>query len=336
MLLALLALFAVGGYAYDASRAGRIADGVTVSGVEIGGLELREARARLARELAEPLDRPLVVRYSGERFELSAKQSKVEVDAGRTAQRALNESRRGNIFARLYRSVAGGATSRDVTPAMSYSKRAVASFVRRVKGDVNRAPRDAQLSFSGDDFKKVSERDGIELRSRTLQRRLRREVVDPGADGVVRARTRTLKPKVRKRELRSEYPNLIVINRSAHELRYYRNLKRVKTYTIAVGQAGLETPAGLYHIQNKAVDPAWHVPNSDWAGDLAGRVIPSGAPDNPLKARWMGIYDGAGIHGTSDVGSLGTNASHGCIRMAIPQVKELFRKVKVQTPVYIA
>ena len=37
-----------------------------------------------------------------------------------------------------------------------------------------------------------------------------------------------------------------------------------------------------------------------------GKVIPGGTPENPLKARWMGIYDGAGIHGTDDVGSIGS------------------------------
>ena len=88
-------------------------------------------------------------------------------------------------------------------------------------------------------------------------------------------------------------------------------------------------------MQNKAVNPAWHVPNSAWAGKLAGKVIPGGVPDNPLKSRWLGIYDGAGIHGTADVASLGTAASHGCIRMAVPDVEELYDQVPVQTPVFI-
>ena len=99
---------------------------------------------------------------------------------------------------------------------------------------------------------------------------------------------------------------------------------------------GLETPAGLYNIANKAVNPAWSVPNSDWAGSLAGQVIPGGTPQNPLKARWMGIYAGAGIHGTDATGSIGTAASHGCIRMLIPDVIELYDQVDVGAPVYIA
>jgi lipoprotein-anchoring transpeptidase ErfK/SrfK len=137
-------------------------------------------------------------------------------------------------------------------------------------------------------------------------------------------------------ELAEKYPAILFVNRSGFQLSLYKNLKLVKTYGIAVGQIGLETPAGLYHIQNKAVDPAWSVPNSDWAGDLAGTVVAGGTPENPLKERWMGIYDGAGIHGTDATGSIGTAASHGCIRMLIPDVIELYDQVPVGAPVYIA
>ncbi len=63
--------------------------------------------------------------------------------------------------------------------------------------------------------------------------------------------------------------------------------------------------------------------------------MPGGVPENPLKARWMGIYNGAGIHGTDARGSIGTNASHGCVRMAIPDVIELYDQVDVGTPIYI-
>ena len=79
------------------------------------------------------------------------------------------------------------------------------------------------------------------------------------------------------------------------------------------------------------MNPTWNVPNSAWAGDLAGKSIPPG-PDNPLKARWMGIFDGAGIHGTDETYSLGSAASHGCLRMAVPDVIELYDQVPVGSP----
>src|SRR5919204_184350 len=114
------------------------------------------------------------------------------------------------------------------------------------------------------------------------------------------------------------------------------DLKPTQTFGIAVGMVGLETPAGQYTIANKAINPAWHVPNSPWAGDLAGTVIPGDDPSNPIKARWLGIYDGVGIHGTSDDASIGHNASHGCIRMHIPDIEKLYDEVPVGAAVYIA
>jgi lipoprotein-anchoring transpeptidase ErfK/SrfK len=49
----------------------------------------------------------------------------------------------------------------------------------------------------------------------------------------------------------------------------------------------------------------------------------------------MGFHDGQGIHGTADIASLGSAASHGCIRMSVPDVKELYGKVEKGTPVFV-
>jgi lipoprotein-anchoring transpeptidase ErfK/SrfK len=108
------------------------------------------------------------------------------------------------------------------------------------------------------------------------------------------------------------------------------------TYPIAVGMQGLDTPAGLWHIQWMQVDPPWYVPNDSWAGSLAGTVVPPG-PSDPLKARFMSFDGGAGIHGIdpSEYGTIGHTASHGCIRMTIPDVIDLYSKVSVGVPVYI-
>ena len=50
----------------------------------------------------------------------------------------------------------------------------------------------------------------------------------------------------------------------------------------------------------------------------------------------MGIYNGAGIHGTSDTGSLGSAASHGCIRMSVLDVEDHYERVPTGAPIYIA
>jgi lipoprotein-anchoring transpeptidase ErfK/SrfK len=185
-------------------------------------------------------------------------------------------------------------------------------------------------------LEKVKEQKGRRVKAAALQQRIAQALTVPGVERTVRAPVRILKPKVTQAELAGKYPVVLIADRYNFKLRLYRNLSLQKEYTVAVGALGFDTPAGLYHIQNKAVDPAWHVPNSDWAGDLAGTIVPGGVPDNPLKARWLGIFDGAGIHGTDQTYSLGSAASHGCIRMAIPDVIELYDQVPVGAPIYIA
>lgn len=107
--------------------------------------------------------------------------------------------------------------------------------------------------------------------------------------------------------------------------------ERVRTFTVAIGQVGYKTRHGLYRIVDWQHDPTWTIPDSAWARELGlvpGTVIPAGDPNNPIKARWLGFYDGMGLHGTDNIDSLGTAASHGCIRMHIPDIEWLFPKVK--------
>ena len=179
--------------------------------------------------------------------------------------------------------------------------------------------------------------DGRRVLAKRLKREVRRRLLDVGPDKTVQARTEVVEPEVTTAELAEKYPAILIVNRSSFQLALYKGLKLAKTYSVAIGAVGFDTPAGLYHIQNKAVNPAWTMPNSDWVapGDR-GKVVPGGVPENPLKARWLGIYDGAGIHGTDADGSIGTAASHGCVRMRIPDVVELYDQVPVGTPIYIA
>jgi lipoprotein-anchoring transpeptidase ErfK/SrfK len=204
-----------------------------------------------------------------------------------------------------------------------------------VKETVNRDPKDATVQPSAAGINAVPAKFGIAIRTSQLRRDVDAALVRPDGSRTVVAQSKITKPEVTTADLAKKYPTFIVVDRGGFRLRFFKNLKLNHTYPIAVGQQGLETPAGLYHIQDKQVNPSWHVPNSAWAGDLAGKVIPPG-PADPIKARWMGFWNGAGIHGTDEIGSLGSAASHGCVRMAIPDVEALYDQVSVGTPVYVA
>lgn len=332
ILMFLLVAGSVAGFAYDSARDDRVAEGVTVGGVDVGGLSADRAREVVRDRVAARVERPIAVTHGKVRFTLSAEDAGVRADVGGMVDEALAASREGNVVSRLVRDIAGGEEDVDIAARATYSRAAARQLVRRVRDKLDREPQDATLEFTS--MTPVQAKDGIRVQVAKLARRVSAALTSPG-DREVEAPVVRTEPDVTKKDLAEEYPVVLVADRASFQLRLYKDLELHKTYPIAVGAIGYDTPTGLYHIQNKAVDPAWNVPNSDWAGDLAGTVVPGGTPENPLKARWMGIYDGAGIHGTDDVGSLGSAASHGCIRMSVPDVTELYDQVPVQTPIYI-
>jgi lipoprotein-anchoring transpeptidase ErfK/SrfK len=209
--------------------------------------------------------------------------------------------------------------------------------VDKIAKEVAVEPRDATVKFSDTALTGTESRQGLALNADRLKRRIKRAIATQGASRTFTPSTSAVKPKVSTADLAEQYPAVLTVDRKNFKLRLFKGLKLVKTYDVRVGQQGLETPAGLYHIQNKAIDPAWNVPYSDWTGDLAGTVVPGGTPENPLKARWLGIYDGAGIHGIdpSAYGTIGSAASHGCVGMRIEDVKDLYDQVPVGAPIYI-
>ena len=334
VLLVVLIGGAVAAFAYDSSRDDLIANGVTVAGVDVGGMTTAEARQVIQRELQEPLEKPIAVRRGQTRFTLSAHDAGVQADVGGMVDEARSVSRDGSIFSRVARDITGGEEDAQVPARVHYSESAVRDLVRRIRARLNRPARDAEVSFPS--LETVKEQKGRKVRAAVLEQRIAESLTVPGADRTVKAPVRVLKPKVTQAQLADKYPVVLVADRNNFKLLLYKRLKLQKAYTVAVGAVGFDTPAGLYHIQNKAINPAWSVPNSAWAGSLAGTVVPGGTPENPLKARWLGIFNGAGIHGTDETYSLGHAASHGCIRMSIPDVIELYDQVPVGAPIYIA
>jgi lipoprotein-anchoring transpeptidase ErfK/SrfK len=333
-LLAFLLLGVAAGYAYDSSAKDKIADGVTVGGVDVGGMDEAEAKQAVSQELLGPLRHSLRVGYDGESWTLPGKSLKVHADLDAAIEEAVADSRGGGFPGRLVRYVTGGSLDEQIGADVTYSQPAINRFVRKVARQVDREARDATVEPSADSLEVVAAKNGRKLRDNLLTRQLEAAVLSADADHAIAARTHYTKPDVTTEEVAAAYPSYLTLDRATFTLRLWKGLKLAKAYTVAVGQEGLETPEGLYHIEEKEENPTWHVPESDWAGSLAGQDIPPG-PSNPIKARWMAIYEGAGIHGTEETESLGSAASHGCVRMSIPDVEELYDQVEVGTPIYI-
>lgn len=93
-----------------------------------------------------------------------------------------------------------------------------------------------------------------------------------------------------------------------------------RVYPVAVGKPSTPSPAGTFQIVSRIPHPTWYGP---------GQVVAPG-PANPLGTRWIGLSQkGYGIHGTNNQSSVGTAASHGCIRMRKADLEELFQLVAI-------
>jgi lipoprotein-anchoring transpeptidase ErfK/SrfK len=321
-------------YAYDSAQKDKIADGVTIAGVDVGGLDADQAAAAVRHRLLAPLRHSLKVSYDGETWTLPGEKLMVQADVDGAVDQAIEESQEGGLPTRLVRYVTGGEVDKPVAAQLSYSQPAINRFVRHVAAELNREPRNASVNPTGDSLQVVPGEDGRKLRDDLLTEELESAVLNADVPHDVLAKVHSTRPEVTTKDIASRYPSYLTLDRGSFTLRLWLHLKLARTYTVAVGQEGLETPEGLYAIEEKEENPTWHVPESAWAGDLAGQTIPPG-PANPIKARWMGIFEGAGIHGTEETESLGSAASHGCVRMSIPDVEELYDLVEVGTPIYI-
>jgi L,D-transpeptidase catalytic domain/Putative peptidoglycan binding domain len=333
-LVLVLAAGAGGLYAYDSSRSDVIAKGITAGGVDIGGLSAARARDVLRRSLGPKLNSQVVLLWHNRRWTLTPATIDARLGTDRMVREALAHSRTGNFFNRAMRDLRGDKVQASVPLRVAHSRAKLYAFIGRVAKQIDQRPVDATIQPTASSLDWTPSRDGVAVQRRFLAARILRMLRDPNARRVGLIPTRTLRPHLSTSRLAYKYQTFITIDRSHFTLRLWKNLRLYRSYTIAVGRQGLETPAGLYEINDRQVNPSWHVPNSSWAGALAGRVIPPG-PDDPIKARWLGFYNGAGIHGTDEISSLGTAASHGCIRMSIPDVEQLYPLVPLHTPIYV-
>jgi len=101
----------------------------------------------------------------------------------------------------------------------------------------------------------------------------------------------------------------------------------LKTFAVSVGKDRYPTPTGTFRIRKMIWNPSWRPPpNSDWARGKTAKG--PGEPGNPMKVVKIFFKEPTYyIHGTGDVQSLGSAASHGCLRMDPEQVAELAKLI---------
>src|SRR3954467_6513380 len=122
VIVGMLLVLAVGAFAYDSSRDDLIAKGVTVGGVEVGGMKADKARSTLRTELSKQLQRPIEVSFRKAHYDLSPKDVDLKPDVEAMVQEAVDKSRDGNIIGRVARDITGGKEEADLPAKTIVSK----------------------------------------------------------------------------------------------------------------------------------------------------------------------------------------------------------------------
>jgi lipoprotein-anchoring transpeptidase ErfK/SrfK len=284
-----------------------IASGVTISGVQVGGLTSDAAFAAVTASFARPVT--LVVPHS----RLAVEPARIGAMAAVRAavSRALNVPADTELKLRVI-----------------LSRKGTQRYLDTVAKRFDREPVDSQLVLRN-------------LRPVTTQEQLGRELREVRAmNAIFTALVTNTRPEIpmqfselKPAVTRASFGPTIVIRRGSNRLYLYKGMRFQRVFGVATGQSVYPTPLGRWHIVVKSRNPWWYPPNSAWA--KGEKPVPPG-PGNPLGTRWMGLSaSGVGIHGTPDDTSIGYSASHGCIRMHIPDAEWLFNHVTVGTTVFI-
>jgi len=304
---ALLAAAGLSGVAApSAGRFSRVPLGVTVGALPVGGFTSEEARALVRARLTAPIQ-----------FELDGKAwtaTPEELGVSASVDEAIAAALAGRT---------GEAVEVDASP----SRPDLLRYVTRLAPTLARRPVNARLA-------------GLDARLRPVVapavtgRRLDLRRTAAAVEAAVRTTQREpIRPVFRRIAAQRRVGAVIVIRRESKGLYLYDGRKLVRRLGVATGQSRYPTPLGSFVVADKQYNPWWYPPSSDWAKGL--KPVPPG-PGNPLGTRWMGLNGGlVGIHGTPDAASIGYSASHGCIRMRIPDAEWLFEHVDVGTPVVI-
>jgi len=287
-----------------------IQPGVTIGGLLVGGFTKAEARDLVL----ERFKRPVTLVVSPKRkLRITAKELGARLDLDKAIGLAVRVRQEG------YR------VPLDVDVARGKLDRFLSGLAQKT----DRQPVDAALVLAGVHPVARKSTEGRRLKqlvaAREISLALRKHLRDP-----IALPFQQLRPTVTEQDL----DTAIVIERGSNRLLFYKNLKLKRTFHVATGQSAYPTPIGDFEIVNMQRNPWWYPPQgSAWAE--GEQPVPPG-PGNPLGTRWMGISSPyVGIHGTPDAASVGYSASHGCIRMLIPEAEWLFNHVDLGTPVFI-
>jgi lipoprotein-anchoring transpeptidase ErfK/SrfK len=325
----LVAVGSVGATARVTGSADRMLKGMRVDGVDVSGMTRRQALDAVQRQLTAKLQSQVTVTAHNRSFTVTPAQLGRVANVSQTVDQAL-EGRGVPWIAKLWYRVTGQSAKRDFQLRYNDNSAQVASFVESVAGKVDRSVQDATITLTNGRVKVRHARPGWAL-DQAAGTSLVASALAAGHPASIAMPARVVRPRVTDRQAGAT----ITIDKGSNQLTLYKSLEVVKRYRIATARPGFDTPSGTWKVVQKIVNPSWTNPAPSGWGAGMPLVIPPG-PGNPLGTRALRLdAPGILIHGTFNAASIGTYASHGCIRMRIPDSVDLFPRVPVGTKVLV-
>ena len=296
--------------------AGVIAPGVTIAGIPVGGATVAAARAAVIQQHVVPRRAPLLVTFRGRNLKVEP----VKVGYAAKVDYAIKVAL---LYGRSKPLPPEGVVDVPLAATVNKKKLRAVLTLRAAKNDLSAV--DAAVSLKGVRPVIRKPRVGIAIDVPKATTQIAAAIVTRDRPAYALA-SRRVAPA------RTSVGAFVVIDRGNFRLTWYKGTRKL-SFPIAVGQPAYPTPSGDFQVIQKQVNPTWFPPSSPWAEGLG--PVPPGV-SNPLGTRWIGTSAPAiGMHGTPSPSSIGTRASHGCIRMYISDVEKLYPLVDIGTPVFI-
>jgi lipoprotein-anchoring transpeptidase ErfK/SrfK len=316
-------------YRYDRSHADQILPGVSVGGVDVGGMTRAQAVAAVRASTQTELSSSVSITAGESDWTATSKELGVHVDVQGAVDAALALNGGFGTLDRVMHRLRNEGLDEDIALQWHYGAAKVKVFLADIAGGLTTRPVNASIEPAGGDLHFIHSQAGRQLDTAAATT----TIVDAlrAGDASVRLKLSKIEPKVTDDTL----GKTIVVELSTNTLHLYDGFKVERTYRVATAKAGYSTPVGVWTIVNKQENPTWYNPAPDTWGAGLPLSIPPG-PGNPLgtRALYLNAPD-IRIHGTYDSGSIGTYASHGCIRMNIADSEALYPLVPIGTRVII-
>jgi lipoprotein-anchoring transpeptidase ErfK/SrfK len=316
-------------YRYEQARADHILPGVTVGGVDVGGMTRGQAIHAIRRGAAGHLDNPITVQVAGKTWTVTPRELGQRANVDGAVDRALALNGSMGTFSRFWHRFR--SESVDAQLQLRYTKaRRLDGFVIDTARAVTIKPTNAAITYGDGGLVMQRSKPGRTLDAAAASAALRAALSEGSSS--VDLQTQKVAPKVTPKNLGTT----IVVRPDENKLYLYDGFHVERTFDVATAKPGYTTPNGDWTIYRKAENPTWYNPALDsWGADLPA-VIPGG-PGNPMGTRALYITAPGliRIHGTTDDSSIGRWASHGCIRMHNSEIEQLYPLVPVGTHVII-